>query len=61
MVAWNEMPDRSRSRLWCKHCRELGLPWILGENCQHVMTARATRQMTQEEVEKFLQEQKHTR
>jgi hypothetical protein len=49
-VAWNEYPDGSRRRLWCKHCRELGLPWIQGTNCHHVETAKPTRQLTQDEV-----------
>jgi hypothetical protein len=38
-AAWEDMPDGSRKRLWCKVCRSEGKAWLTEEACQHVKEA----------------------
>ena len=48
-IAWEDMPDGSRKRYWCKVCRSEGKPWLYGE-CNHVMEAEPESQMTMQEA-----------
>ena len=48
--AWQEMPDSSRKRLWCKTCRNEGAPWLTPEPCQHVLTAKPEMMINMEEA-----------
>ncbi len=40
LAAWQDMPDGSRSRVWCKVCRDQGKAWLTSEVCEHVREAK---------------------
>jgi hypothetical protein len=40
-AAWEDQPDGSRVRLWCKACRAEGREWLTQEACSHIQTAEA--------------------
>jgi hypothetical protein len=48
-IAWENLPDGSRKRYWCKVCRDEGKPWLYGE-CDHVATAEETKQISMSEA-----------
>jgi len=39
LMAWEDMPDGSRKRWWCKACRNEGWEWLTPTPCKHVETA----------------------
>jgi hypothetical protein len=44
-IAWQDMPDGSRKRYWCKVCRDEGEPWLYGA-CNHVTEAKQESQIS---------------
>jgi hypothetical protein len=57
LMCWDEFPDGSRLRWWCKICRDEGKPWLTDTPCDHVITAeeggRISREVARATIERF--------
>jgi hypothetical protein len=49
LIAWEDLPDGSRKKWWCKVCRDEGQDdWLTNAPCQHVLKAKSDRQLSKE-------------
>lgn len=47
-MAWRELPDGTRSRLWCILCQENGQAWLAPTPCEHIQEATPEEQISTE-------------
>jgi hypothetical protein len=49
LMAWEDMPDGSRARWWCKVCKSEGrADWLSNHPCEHVLKAKPETQLSRE-------------
>ncbi len=54
LMAWKDLADGGRFRIFCKICKEEGKPWFMDQPCEHVLSATNPEQVSLETAMRML-------